>query len=490
MSHSRVFTRKEIDSLLTDAIGKTLGDVDKNHVFDKTITHPKITGIAGDVVEQSVLDMAADTRPEPDIEVDGELIELKTTGIRKSKKKNCDLFEGKEPMSITGVSVDTIVHEDFDSSRFWSKLDKVLLVYYEYASLKTVPAREYMNFPLMGYHFHEFSPEDKAILAADWQLVHDYVKRIQDLKLDEKEYAGLSHDLRGSLLYIDTAPKWPNPPRFRLKRSVVTAIVQEYFSGKKVKLEVIRALTGIEALNNACREKTLLYKGKTLEEIALEFHLPTTNEEGKPIKALGEQVIVRMMGGRSKKINKIDLFNKAGIVGKTIILSNKGGRTEDTKLFTIDFSEWLDLDMKFEDSQIYDYFANNQFLCIVFQETEDGDMLKSKFLGFKRLSFDDDFISTYARRIWEDVRHKVFNNELVETVCTRKDGSIIKNPVGTDKTAVNFPKSSDHQYLFMRGTSGDSTAKPLVINGIHMYQQQVWIRGKDIIDLLSKKEFI
>ena len=143
MSHSRVFTRKEIDSLLTDAIGKTLGTVDKNHVFDKTITHPKITGIAGDVVEQSVLDMAADTRPEPDIEVDGELIELKTTGIRKSKKKNCDLFEGKEPMSITGVSVDTIVHEDFDSSRFWSKLDKVLLVYYEYASLKTVSGLYY-----------------------------------------------------------------------------------------------------------------------------------------------------------------------------------------------------------------------------------------------------------------------------------------------------------------------------------------------------------
>ena len=490
MSHSRVFAKNEIESLLRNANGKTLGEVDKNHVFDKTINKPKVTGIAGDVIEQSVLDMAPDTRPEPDIEVDGELIELKTTGIRKSKKKNCNLFEGKEPMSITAVSVKKIVKENFENSRFWSKLDKVLLVYYEYASLTTVPAVEYKKFPIMGYHFHEFSPADKAILAADWQLVHDYVKRIQDLKLDEKEYAGLSHDLRGSLLYIDTAPKWPNKPRFRLKRSVVTAIVQEYFSGKECKLEVIRSLTSTEALNNVCHEKTLLYKDRTLEEIALEFHLPTTNEEGRPNKALGEQVIVRMMGGRSKKINKIDLFNKAGIVGKTIILSNKGGRTEDTKLFTIDFSQWLDPDVQFEDSQIYDYFANNQFLCIVFQETEDGDMLKSKFLGFKRLNFDDDFINTYAKRIWEDVRHKIFNNELVETVCTRKDGSIIKNPVGTDKTAVNFPKSSDHQFLFIRGTSGDSTSKPLVINGIHMYQQQVWIRGKDIIDLLSNKEFI
>ena len=490
MSHSREFTRKEVDSLLTAAMGKTLGDVDKNHIFDKTLTNPKVTGIAGDVVEQSILDMEPDTRPEADITVDGEPVELKTTGIRKSKKKSCDLYEGKEPMSITGVSVKNIVHENFENSRFWNKLDKVLLVYYEYASLKKVKAREYMNFPLMGYHFHEFSPEDKAILKADWEQVYNYVKRIQDEKLDEKEYAGLSHDLRGSLLYIDTAPKWPNPPRFRLKRSVVTAIVQEYFSGKKEKLEVIKELTGIEALDKTCHEKTVIYKNRTLKDIAIEFGLPIYNEEGKPNKALSEQVTVRMMGGKSKKINSIDLFNKAGIIGKTLIMSNKGGRTEDTKLFTVDFSEWLDPDVKFEESQIYDYFANNQFLCIVFQETVEGDMLQSKFLGFKRFSFDDDFINTYAKRIWDDVRDKVFNNKLVETVCTRKDGTVIKNPVGTDKTAVNFPKSSDHQYLFMRGTSGDSTAKPLVINGIHMYQQQVWIRGKDIIELINKKEFI
>lgn len=36
-------------------MNKTLGQVDVNNVFARTITHPKITGIAGDVVEQSIL---------------------------------------------------------------------------------------------------------------------------------------------------------------------------------------------------------------------------------------------------------------------------------------------------------------------------------------------------------------------------------------------------------------------------------------------------
>ena len=85
MGRDRKFSREELIELLDAAMGKTLGEVDINHVFDKTIGHPKITGIAGDVVEQSILGFDPDNLAEPDIDVDGELIEVKTTGIRKSK---------------------------------------------------------------------------------------------------------------------------------------------------------------------------------------------------------------------------------------------------------------------------------------------------------------------------------------------------------------------------------------------------------------------
>lgn len=116
-----IFTKAKIESILEKTKGKTLGQIDKNNVFDKTISKPKITGIAGDVIEQSVLGYPADIKQEADLLVDGIPVELKTTGIRYSKKDK-KAVEAKEPMSITAVSPDTIVNEEFGTSKFWNKI--------------------------------------------------------------------------------------------------------------------------------------------------------------------------------------------------------------------------------------------------------------------------------------------------------------------------------------------------------------------------------
>ena len=51
------YTRQLVEDLLEGCLNKTLGEIDKNNVFNRTKENPKITGIAGDVIEQSVLDM-------------------------------------------------------------------------------------------------------------------------------------------------------------------------------------------------------------------------------------------------------------------------------------------------------------------------------------------------------------------------------------------------------------------------------------------------
>lgn len=489
MGKDRKFTSPELYELLNSAMGKTLGEVDVNHVFKKTNEHPKVTGIAGDVVEQSVLGFPADNKAEPDIDVDGQLIEVKTTGIRVSKTKKGE-FEAKEPVSVTGVSPETIVNETFYNSKFWHKLKKILFVYYEYSSDKPVTAAEYAKFLLRGYDFYKFSNRDEKILKNDWQLVRNFIKDLRSQPgFNDEEYARLSHELRDKLMYIDTAPKWPNSPRFRLKRSLVTTIVQEHFSKKRLKQDV-EEICNISELNATCHELTSKYKGKTVKYLAEEFNIPpTTGKSGKANKSIVEKVIVRMFGGKSAKINSLDVFRKSGIYGKTIILSNKGGRTEDTKLFTINFDEWLDKEVSFEESQIFEYFSNNKLLCIQFKETKPGDLLESKFVGFKLLSFDDNFINEYAKWIWNKVRSTIFDGELKESIC-KKDGQSIINPCGTTKTKINFPKSSDNMKLFLRGSGQDSTHKTLQLCGIQMYQQQVWIKGTEIVELLKEKEYL
>jgi len=105
------FSKIRLIDILDACLNKTLGEVDVNCVFKKTETNPKITGIAGIVIEQSILGYPADSRQEPDLIVDEQHVELKTTGIRYTKKKGEHAYKAKEPMSITAVSPDKIVNE-------------------------------------------------------------------------------------------------------------------------------------------------------------------------------------------------------------------------------------------------------------------------------------------------------------------------------------------------------------------------------------------
>ena len=206
----------EIEKKLKSCIDKKLGEIDTNHAFDKTKGHPKVTGIAGDVIEKSILNYPSNSDQEPDLIVDGIPTEVKTTGIKYSRKKSKSgrKFEAKEPMSITAVSPNKIVKENFDDSNFWHKLNHMLLVYYLYDSKTTVKSWEYKNFPIKGFEFHEFSKTDKAILKNDWKKVQKFISNAQKNKSNpESDYPNLGSALRKDLLYIDTPPKWPKNQR-------------------------------------------------------------------------------------------------------------------------------------------------------------------------------------------------------------------------------------------------------------------------------------
>ncbi|SHJ51920.1 MutH/Sau3AI family endonuclease [Fibrobacter sp. UWP2] len=472
------FTKRDVEILLDCCLNRTLGEIDRNHVFDKTIKSPKITGIAGDVIEQSVFGYKANSSKEPDLIVDGVKTELKTTGIRFSKKEK-NKYEAKEPVSITAVSPNTIIDEEFNTSHFWQKLEHLLFVYYLYSSAKkTVPAAEYAAFLVKGYQFVEFSDDDKEILKQDWLIVRNF---IQSLNKNPSFYPEISH-LRSKLLFIDTAPKWPHPPRFRLKRSLVTSIVQSHF---KESLEQLpQKYDTYSEIDSKCGEITRLYKGWTVSKLVKEFEI-----NGKIDKGIGERLVVRMFGGSAKKMQKIDLFNKIGLIGKTIVLTEKGKRTEDMKLFRIDFDEIIPDNNNFSESEIYDFFIGNQVLCIMFEEHDKNDFGKNTFIGFKRLSFSDELIDFCVKPVWERIWHLVINKELKDIPILDKHGNVRINKTGVPQTAPNFPKSSE-SVVFVRGDSSDSTKKTEIVNGIRMYRQYIWIKGSYVSEMLKEKDFI
>ena len=116
--------------------------------------------------------------------------------------------------------------------------------------------------------------------------------------------ANILSDLnRQRLTSIDTAPKWPNPPRFRFKRRFVSTLVQEYFGKKFDKLP--DTYTSFEEIDAKCHELTQKYSGKTISELFDIFNI----KMGKaPSKEDAERVVVKMFGGTASKINKVEML--------------------------------------------------------------------------------------------------------------------------------------------------------------------------------------
>lgn len=503
-----IYEKGDLIQRFDGILNKTFGEIDNIEMFGHVQEFQLQKGVAGAIIEQCVLCYSPDTKQEPDlvvVEPNGKRIktELKTTGMRL-RGTATRRFVAKEPMSITAVGIYDLADQVFDKSHFWEKLEHMLIVYYLYDSARAVPPYEYRLFPVKGYEFHEFSQEDKKILASDWQYVHSLVASIvsnhpgprnANWRIAVKdEYIARHSLLRRNLSFIDLAPKFP--PRFRLKKPTVDVIISNHFGYALEQLPGRYA--DINSVDKKCHELVHKYSGKTIREIALLLGLPIDTRE--KLKSISEKIVIAMFGGTESKINKIKLFAQFGLIAKTVTVTSTGKRTEDMKLLKADFEEMLQSEIyedgerrnfEFEDSELYNFFADHELLCILFKEPtskagERASLFDNKFIGFKRIVFSDEFIDNDVRRLWNDTREKIKGGTLVDVVQRTKSGEAKRNKNGEISSAPNFLKS-DENTVFFRGSGIDSSRvhKTECVNGVHMLPQYIWIKGISIIDQLN-----
>lgn len=515
-----IYTKDELVHRFDAILGKTLEEIDDQGVFAHVQEFNLQKGVVGTLIEQCVLGYAPDSKQEADlIVVDGTdqtKTELKSTGMVISSDPT-DHYIAKEPMSITAVGVYDIAEQEFWTSHFWDKLEHMLLVYYHYAADRPVTPYEYRAFSIKGYEFHEFDEDEVAALKQDWEHVRSLAARVvshhpgpknKEWKAAVKqEYIDVHGELRRLLSYIDLAPKFP--PRFRLKKPVVSSLIAKHFGYRLEQLP--GRYTVISDIDKKCRELTERHKGKSVGELSQQFGIPVATERGLDRKGISEKIAIAMFGGASKKLNQIELFSRFGLIAKSIVMTPNGGKTEDMKLFHIDFEEMVRTEVTeedgtvrpitFEDSELYAYFADHEFLCIIFEEPDkrirvdsEGNTIyppnslsANRFIGFKRLVFSDDFIDNTVRKLWEDTRDKVMNGKLVDVIKRRKDGTVVTIGSGEVSSAPNFLKSSANN-VFVRGSGPDASSchKTECVNGIRMLPQYVWIKGTAVIDELRK----
>ncbi|WP_449135111.1 MutH/Sau3AI family endonuclease [Senegalimassilia anaerobia] len=483
---SHRYTAEDIRERFTAAIGKTAGELDTKGILSASTAH-KNKGRIGAVIEQSVLGYPADNRQEPDLIIDGTEWELKTTGLIAATRS--DSWRAKEPVSITAVSPNRIVGEEFSTSTFWHKAERLLIVYYLYVKPGKGMTASYASFEIKGFDQHEWNSIDRKRLEADWTTIRDYVRTA--LAGDKEALLpGLSTLINPRLLYLDTSPKYPNAPRFRLKSSLVTQMARERLDDNLKMIPDNHEIGSSDQFNAYLGNVASQLRDKTLAEYATLFNLPFDAEGRRDNKALAEQVIVRLFTGQSGKISQVPLFVKAGFQLKTVVLTVRGGRTEDMKLSpAIDFEEMCDPDTEFEESSFASIFLDSTIIVAVFKEPYNNCPLHAcHFQGFKRFwlgKYIDD-----AQKLWDQMRELIFSGALIDKPICDKNGNQRFTPkTGIPMSAPNWPKSRDG-VLFVRGSGNDATNKPVTVNGVKMYYQNLWIRGTDIAIHLGTTNYI
>lgn len=511
VSEDRKYTKSFVFNLLEGVKGKTLGEVDKSQQFARTQISEKITGIAGDVIEQSVFGYARDSKQECDIEIDGVLTELKTTGVRipksdlvesrgKSGAEYNMLLGAKEGISITGVTFEPTIQTDFITSHFWEKAEHLLIIFYEYKSYDVVPASEYARFPIIDYCYNQFSDEEKNKLQKDWEIVRDYLKVVYDTYSTQQEryekLQGFTHVLRPNLLLIELVPGFKKKssgsfqkPRYRLKQTFIDYIVRGHFnkSRKQTEFKLQESFSSFSQLDDRCHYITSKYKGKNFAQMKELFAIETEIST----KDFGAKCILKMFGAECNRLNQISDFTKAGIIAKTITMTPDGRRTEDMKLKHIDFEEWADRNVDFEDSYLYSYFCEHSFLCPIFCEHDNTNPSRTTFEGFKRFAFDEEFLENEVKRTWKDSRALIHQNKLEWEFLYDQHGNKRKNKSGSYMGAPNFPKSSEYKVFFRGGAdiSTDAT-RTEVVNGIRMLPQFFWLKGSYIAEKLQTLSYL
>lgn len=531
--HDKYFTREELKERFKVFEGeKTLGEIDVKDVFHK---QKPAKGIGGCVIEQSVLDMKQNSLQEADLEIlqsNGEYksTELKVTGVKLSNKKG-KKYEAKEPMSLTAVSIGTIENETFLKSHFYEKIAHMIWIFYYYdrtikingteITQKVVPYAEYERFPILGYTFLDIANDEEELkkFENDWKLVQQYIINANKADNPKELYPLLHSSIKDKLFYIDIAPRYKKvpkqTPRFRLKKSYVDAIFQEFYQSKKnkkIRLERLpENINSYEELEDKLHQLTKMYRGKTVEELVeifgikiQYFSVAGTQNENKVVqniipKQIGERIAVNMLGGSSEKITNIELFNKIGVVGKSVVITKQGKHTQDMKLFTLDLDEIRNINLEFEDTSCFQYFNEYKILCILYEEpSKDAPLNDNKFLGFKWFKFNDKFINDTIREVYEITCDRINNHTLVESYKYKKDGTQQINKTGVPITKLNLPKSSEYN-IFIKGTGGsNSKNKTWVFEGhaadgtniIHTYSQQVWLKGSYLTESLKNIDFI
>lgn len=454
-------SEQEIVDLAKSAIGKSFGEID---TFGRAKIRTK--GAMGHIIEESLFQYEINSNSDADFEELG--IELKVTPVKINKNKT---LSAKERLVLNIINYMTEVNNDFYSSSFWTKNNKMLLFFYLWE--KEIDLKDYK---ILETLLHTYPDEDLEIIKNDWHIIHSKIKN------------GLAHEIsEGDTMYLGACTKGANSSSVRtqpfskepakqraysLKQSYMTTLVR-----KTIKSEHLIKITTAQDLKKKSfpeilEDKFKPYYGKTLTEIADSLNLVVN----KKFKANVQQVVSKILGIRGTDLSKIEEFSKANIKFKTIRLDSNGIPAEHMSFEQIDFNHWLD--NSFEESIIYDKFESTKFLFVLFEykEPKTNPNRKLYFKGIKLWNMPEHTINNEVKDMWKEVQRLLLDGVELKEVKNRKT-TIVKN---------NFPKPDFNKVVHIRPKARNGNDKTKLPDGQWVTKQTFWLDKRYIAKIIKE----
>lgn len=389
------------------------------HTLRETTDAPELQdtkrrrGSFGNAVEEYYFLYSPNSDSRPDFPEAG--LELKTTPLKRTAG---GALVAKERLVLTMIDYDAVVGETFETSHLMQKASSILLISYLWE--KDVDPLDY---PVVLAEMWRLPEEDLPQIKADWETVVNKVR------------AGHAEDISGSdTLYLEACTKAsdssvrrsqpfsdvPAKPRaWALKASYMTAVENSMLE-RRQRIERKDNEHDLSLLE-LVRRRFEPYFGMTQEELCAEFGV---GRPGKRVPKNACALVTRRILGVTDDA-KIDEFEKAGIVPKTMRL-RRSGRPKEAMSFPA--FDYFDLETTpFEDSDFYGYLQQ-RYLFVIYREGDDG-LYRLSDVCFWQMPDSD---IPEARRCYEQMQENVREGHAEISVKSTENRCCHVRPHGRD----------------------------------------------------------
>ena len=460
MKKGRLYNRQEIELISKSAIGKSINDI-LNEEFKIVVDKEANKGGLGQLVEKYLFGMANNSDSEPDFMPAG--IELKVTPYKKIKGGK---LSAKERLVLNIIDYMNEYKNEFRSSHFWHKNNKIQLLWYLWEANKDKKDLIITNEEL----FELEKNEDLKQIEEDWKFITQKIKDGKAHEISEADTMYLGACSKGANASSTREQPFNDVPAmqraFCFKNSYMTQLVRKHIGDYSNVEKVLKSTTNtFNEFVNAVINK---YKGKTQKELMIEFNI-----ESKA-KNINSMIINRMFNVKSK-LAETEEFLKAKIIPKTIRIEEYGRIKESVSFPYFKYTDIVNQD--WETCDLREELETTKYMFFIFNKKDDEYVFK----GIKLWNMPEIEIETSVMEMWKSTYNII------------KSGNIVKS-IKNGKRKTNFVGMGDNSVCHVRphgNNSKDVCKLPVVdkLTGANEYTKHCfWINNSYLKNIL--KEYI